>query len=112
MSEKALARGNMREFIDLDIQFHIALMSIPQNRYLTNMYLTVYNRIVQYMSEVFRTVPVLWKAAIIYHRDIVKAVTAGNVIEVIAAVEKEHDADIRFWGPSTSKPGAARKAAA
>ena len=96
-AEKALARGNMRECIELDIQFHITLMSIPQNRYLTNMYLTVYNRIVQYMSEVFRTAPALWESAIVHHRDIVKAVAAGNVAEVIAAVEKEHDADIRFF---------------
>ena len=96
-SEKALAEGNMQEFIEMDIQFHITLMNIPKNRYLTNMYLTVYNRIVQYMSDIFSTAPSLWEVAIGYHREILKAISAGNVADIIAAVEKEHDADIRFF---------------
>ena len=96
-SEKAHASRDIGNYIDLDIKFHIALMSISKNQYLINMYLTVYNKVVQYMREVFNAVPVMWDEAVTSHRDIFAAVAARDSGKTVEAVTKEHDADIRFF---------------
>ena len=96
-SEEAYAARDMNAYIEHDVQFHIALISVSRNRYLIHMYLTVYNKIVQYMGELFNTVPAMWDAALENHRKIFKAVAAGDVSKAVAAVEKEHDADICFF---------------
>lgn len=96
-SEKAFAANDLKTYAELDARFHIALMSIPKNQYLINMYLTVYNRMVQYMTEVFSAVPPMWDAAVKSHREIYDAVAAGDVPGTVDAVEREHDADITFF---------------
>lgn len=96
-SEAAYAARDMNLYIDLDVQFHTALMHVSRNRYLINMYLTVYNKVVQYMREVFSAIPAMWDAALENHREIYAAVSAGDAARTVAAVEKEHDADISFF---------------
>lgn len=103
-SEKAFASGNVKAYTALDVKFHLYLMSIPGNRYLINMYLTVYNRVLQYMNGIFRARPDMWSAALAYHREILNALAAGDIGGTVKAVEEEHLSDIRklktFYGDS------------
>ena len=94
-SEKAFASGDVRAYTELDVKFHLYLMSIPGNRHIINMYLTVYNRVLQYISGVFRMKPDMWSAALAFHREILDSLAARDVERTVRAVEEEHLADIR-----------------
>lgn len=95
--EKAFEARDVKAYIDLDVQFHVALTGIPRNRYLSNMYLTICNAMVRYVNEVFSVNPAMWESTIRNHREICGALATGDPAKTVAAVEKEQDADIRFF---------------
>ncbi len=94
--EIAFNEDDFKNYVKLDIDFHTILVKTSKNRYLINMYMTLYNQIVQFMSESFLVHPNRSNYSIEEHTEIVKNLKESKledakkcIVDHIKLIEKQ-----------------------
>lgn len=97
---KALKENNAEDFINSDVEFHIAIAKCSKNRVLMRVVQTIREVLYQFIADYFTVMPDTIKNAMDYHTRIYKAIECQDSVEAKKQMESHiHSLILRMNNP-------------
>lgn len=92
---EAFRTGNIKDFVDRDVEFHILIGLSSKNRVLMKVVETIREILYEFITEFFTAAPHATKTALYYHAKIYKAIEHHDAVEARKQMESHMQSVIR-----------------
>jgi GntR family transcriptional repressor for pyruvate dehydrogenase complex len=90
---KALNEDRIKEYSELDMNFHHQIANASHNRFMVHMFVTIRGLMEQFIREAFTVIPGLLERSLTFHSDIYVGIKERNQRKASASM-KNHIQDI------------------
>jgi GntR family transcriptional regulator, transcriptional repressor for pyruvate dehydrogenase complex len=90
---KALDEDRIKEYSELDMNFHLQIANASHNRFMVHMFVTIRGLMEQFIREAFTVIPGLLERSLTFHRDIYEGIKGRSRSKASTSM-KNHIQDI------------------